>query len=47
MKTLCLKNVLILRNGEALIILWQACNLISTLMTAFTVALLLPSLDRS
>lgn len=47
MKTLCLKNVLILRNGKALIILWQACNLISTLMTAFTVALLLPSLDRS
>lgn len=31
MKTLCLKNVIILRNGEALIILQQACNLILTL----------------
>lgn len=31
MKTLCLKNLIILRNSEALIILWQACNLIPTL----------------
>lgn len=31
MTTLCLKNVIIPRNGEALIILWQARNLILTL----------------
>lgn len=31
MKTLCLKKVIILRNGEALIIVLQACNLILTL----------------